>query len=355
MSIEAINEQLLRAIGVGVALVDLDTLKLRFRNDTFAEWFGTADQNSLLADLFPGLEIDALLDALNDAGRFTTEASFKMRRRTMTVAMEFNHAVDSGEKIAVLVCQNITRIKELESMIDSYSVMVERNTLELRREKEQVEKLLLDMMPRAAYEEYKSSGIVAPRVFKPVSVLTLDFADFDLMLKTHDPGVIVSELNDIYGAFDRIGEQFGCERIRTHGDSYVAVAGVPDPASQHAMAVANAAVRYLRYLRQRNKSHPVQWNIRIGIASGSVIGSVVGVQRYIYDVFGPAVSEAKALRKLAAPMSIMADSGFVELLDGTFETAPNTLTEPLSDPVPSAVILSESGAQTGSGGLNQTQ
>jgi len=319
MSIEAINEQLLRAIGVGVALVDLETLALRFKNDTFVEWFGEEDPAAKLGDLFPALDIEALTSAINDGGRHTTEASFKLRRRTMTVAMEFNRAINASEKIVVLVCQNITRIKELESMIDSYSMMVERNTLEIKREKEQVEKLLLNMMPRAAYEEYKSSGIVAPRVFDPVSVLTLNFVGFDKLQSEHDPGVIVSELNDIYSAFDRIGEQFGCERIRTNGDSYIAVSGMPDPMADHAFAVANAAVRFLRYLGQRNASHPIKWEARIGIATGSVIGSVVGVQKYIYDVFGPAVTKALELRWSAAPMTITADETTVELLDGRFE------------------------------------
>ncbi|MBW4710001.1 adenylate/guanylate cyclase domain-containing protein [Roseobacter sp. YSTF-M11] len=319
MSIEAINEQLLRAIGVGVALVDLSTMTLGFRNDTFAEWFGPQDNSSKLGELFPAIDMDEIQKSLRTSGRYTTEASFKLRRRTMTVAMEFNRAAQQGGSIAVLVCQNITRIKELESMIDSYSVMVERNTREIKREKDQVEKLLLDMMPRSAYEEYKSFGIVAPRVFEPVSVLALDFVDFDALIAKHEPGVIVSELNDIYSALDRIGEQFGCQRIRTHGDSYISVSGVPDAEPEHAMAVANAAVRFLRYLKQRNDSHPIRWQPRVGLAAGEVVGSVVGVQRYIYDVFGPAVSRALSLRRVAAPMSIRGDAAISEFLDDTFD------------------------------------
>jgi class 3 adenylate cyclase len=322
MSIEAINQQLLRAIGVGVAILNIEDLRLRFHNDTFAEWFGEPEANGQISDLFPALDIAALRASIRDNDRFTTETSFKLRRRTMSVAMDFNRAFEAGENFVVLVCQNITRIKELESMIDSYSMMVERNTRDLKREKEQVEKLLLDMMPRSAYEEYKSFGIVAPRHFTPVSVLTLDFVDFDAMLEAHDPSVIVSELNDLYGAFDRIGEQFGCQRIRTHGDSYVSVAGVPDPLADHAMAVTNAAVRYLRYLAQRNKSHSVVWQARVGLATGSVIGSVVGVKRYIYDVFGPAVSRALALRSGAGPMSIVTDAALADLLGESFALLP---------------------------------
>ncbi|MFD1157112.1 adenylate/guanylate cyclase domain-containing protein [Roseovarius aestuarii] len=318
MSIEAINEQLLRAIGVGVALIALDTYAVRYRNDTFNEWFGENEGASTVPDFFPSLDLDELKTAIESGGKLTTETSFKLRRRKMTVALEFNRADDASENIAVLVCQNITRIKELESMIDSYSMMVERNTHEIKREKEQVEKLLLNMMPRAAYEEYKTFGVVSPRLFGPVSVLALDFTDFDALLSENEPGVVVSELNDIYSAFDRIGAQFGCQRIRTNGDSYVAVSGVPDPNEGHAKAVASSAVRFLRYLERRNATHPIQWNARIGVAAGSVIGSVVGAQNYIYDVFGPTVSAALKSRSAAQPMTLATNQDFARQVSDKF-------------------------------------
>lgn len=323
MSIEAINEQLLRAIGVGVTLLNLDDFRFLFHNDTFAEWFGEPEANSQIGDLFPGLDVAALKVALTEHARYATETSFRLRRRTMSVAMDFNRTSDAGRSIVVLVCQNITRIKELESMIDSYSMMVERNTRELKREKEQVEKLLLNMMPRSVYEEYKTFGVVTPRLYEPVSVLTLDFASFEqTIVATLDPAVIVSELNDIYSAFDRIGEQFACERIKTIGDTYITVSGMPDTAPDHARSVGNAAVRFVRYLKRRNESHPIQWQCRIGIATGAVIGSVVGVQKYIYDVFGPAVSQALRLRARAAPMAILAGPATAGLLGDQFTTAP---------------------------------
>jgi len=320
MSIEAINEQLLRAIGVGVALVDLKTLTVQFRNDTFNEWFGGAESAVALDTLFPDLELTDLVARLDEGSPVNKEVSFKIRRRTMTVAMEFNRAHGAGDRIAVLVCQNISRIKELESMIDSYSMMVERNTHEIKREKERVERLLLNMMPRAAYEEYKTFGMVSPKLFEPVSVLALDFIGFDDLLGKEDPDVIVSELNDIYSAFDRIGAQFSCQRIRTNGDSYIAVSGVPDPYADHAEALAKSGTRFLRYLSRRNETHTIQWEARIGVATGSVIGSVVGTQNYIYDVFGPTVTAAISSRAAAEPMTLATDPGFADLVGSDFST-----------------------------------
>jgi class 3 adenylate cyclase len=243
-----------------------------------------------------------------------------MRRRTMTVAMTFNRALDGDERIVVLVCQNISRIKELESMIDSYSMMVERNTREIKREKEQVEKLLLNLMPRSVYEEYKTFGVVTPRLYDPVGVLCLEFHDFSRIVAAQDPSVLVSELNDIYTAFDRIGEQFGCERIKTVGDVYITVSGMPDPSEDFARSICSTAVRFIRYLEQRNASHPLQWRCKIGLAAGPVIGSVVGVQKYIYDVFGPAVMHANRLRQYAMPMNIVTDHTIAERAAGRFQT-----------------------------------
>jgi adenylate cyclase len=207
----------------------------------------------------------------------------------------------------------------LESMIDSYSMMVERNTREIKREKEQVEKLLLNIMPRSVYEEYKSFGVVTPQLYDPVSVLTLNFAGFTKMVASTDPSVTVSELNDIYSAFDRIGEQFGCERIKTTGDAYIAVAGLPDPTPEHAKAVADAAIRFVRYLERRNASHPNQWRCRIGLASGAVVGSVVGIQKYVYDIFGPAVNLATRLQDFSEPMQITVENAIALKLRDQFD------------------------------------
>ena len=319
MSIEAINEQLLRAIGVGVALLDRHTMRFGFYNDTFEEWFGSEATPEKLVDLFPDLDVDELENSLKEAGRHTAEIRFKKKRRNLVIALDFTAANESDQDIIVLVCQNITRIKELESMIDSYSMMVERNTREIKREKEQVEKLLLNIMPRSVYEEYKTFGVVTPQLYDPVSVLMLDFVGFTDMVASQDPSVTVTELNDIYSAFDRIGEQFGCERIKTIGDAYITVAGLPDPTPDHAKAIANTAIRFVRYLDRRNSSHPHKWHCRIGLATGSVVGSVVGIQKYVYDIFGPAVNLATRLQEFSEPMQISVQNQVAETLKDQFE------------------------------------
>ncbi len=293
------------ALGTGICVLNASDRTVRSTNPAFAKWFSEARPGALLAVL--GAEAWTKLDA----GR-SVEVQVKVKRRTRMISLSLHV---QGET-SVLEAQDISRLRETEAMIDSYSTMADRRARALEREKTQVEKLLLNIMPRSVYEEYMTFGSVAPRLYEPVSVVMLDFVGFTRMAAAEDPNVTVSELNDIFTAFDRISELHGCERIKTVGDCYMAVTGLPEPNPEHALAAARCAAKMIRYLNRRNETHKHQWHARVGVASGSVVGSVVGVQKYIYDVFGPAVNFASRLQTLSQPgeITIAADL-YDELLD----------------------------------------
>jgi adenylate cyclase len=207
---------------------------------------------------------------------------------------------------ALLVqCQNIAKVKELEYMIESYSKLIERQNRDLKKEKERVEKILLNIMPHSVYDEWKEFGVSIPQRYDDASVLMLDFIGFTQMLISREPTKLIAELNDIFTAFDRIVGQFDCERLKTMGDAYVAVSGLPESNPEHARNIAQVALRIVRYLKRRNQSSELQWVCRIGINSGPVIGSVVGVQKYVYDIFGPGMNLAARMEPLCGPMQIL--------------------------------------------------
>ncbi|MEM8855061.1 MAG: adenylate/guanylate cyclase domain-containing protein [Pseudomonadota bacterium] len=295
-----ISTELLKAIGSGVALIEPESGTISFANPAFAEWFEGAMPGAVAADVIPGLS-SVTIDG-EEAVAF--EATVKRKRRELVIAVTVRGVTHDGVPVQIVECQNISRLKQTEAMIDAYSAMVERKARALELEKSQVEKLLLNIMPRSVYEEYKTFGFVAPKLFEPVSVIMLDFVGFTEMAAAADPTVTVAELNDIFTAFDRIAELEGCERIKTIGDAYLAVSGLPNPNPDHGRAVAKCAVKMMRYLERRNQTHQHVWKARIGIASGSVVGSVVGVQKYVYDIFGPAVNRAARLQALSDPMEI---------------------------------------------------
>ncbi len=287
------SEVLLDAVAAGVAVVAGEGRTVTDANRTFRAWFPGAEPGVPLAALVPDLDGEAV----------AFEASARRGRRPLALAGTIA-PLDDGR--AVVTVQDVSREREMAAMLESYAQMSERHTRALETEKARVDRLLLNLMPRAVYDEFKTFGTVTPQLYDPVSVLMLDFVGFTSMSVAADPAETVSELNDVFTAFDRIGEQFGCERIKTIGDAYLAVAGLPHANPDHVRAVAKAAVRFVRYLERRNASHKHQWRCRIGLASGPAVGSIVGIQKYVYDVFGPAVNLAARIQALAGPMEIRA-------------------------------------------------
>lgn len=316
MSLAAINEQLLRAVGVGISLFETESRTLVWRNEVFETWFPDLSLGETLTVVFGDVDPDKMAQSVEQAGRHSAEISVKRKRRTLVLSLVFSHAQIGDTSVYLVECQNITRIRELETMIESYSSMVERNTRQIEREKERVETLLLNIMPRAAYEEQKNFGVVTPQRFDPVAVLQLDFVDFSALADALAPATFVGELNELYSAFDQIGDQFGLERIKTTGDSYLCVAGLHGSERAPAIAAANAAQRFLRYLARRNENAETVWRARIGIGTGPVVGSVIGVRKYVYDLFGRAVNAASDMRKAAGPMEAVLDAATVSAIDG---------------------------------------
>ena len=298
------QEKMAELAHVGLAIFDLTSSACLFSNRAFHTTLGSPDQ--LLFDaLKDNDEFCQALETLEPGQVVHVDFPLKKKRRTLALTLHLNRIEVGGQLVLLVELQNDTRLRELESMIESYSRMVERNERELKREKERADKLLLNVMPQSVLEELKEYGVSAPQKFEDASVLMLDFVAFTEMPIADDPTKTIAELNDIFTNFDRIVEQFGCERIKTIGDAYMAVSGVPERHGDHATAIAKTAQLFIRYLERRNQAHTIQWCARIGLASGPVIGSIVGVYKYVYDIFGPAVNLATRMERRCNAMEIM--------------------------------------------------
>ena len=309
----------LQTLRSGVAIADPETLVISFENATFFQWFPpSGDDHDTLASRLPTLDKDRLRKRAERGRPYTLDVEIKRGARDVSIGIEIQCQEVDGRKVLVLEGLDTTKQKEAQYMLESYARLAERNAREVQKEKERVEKLLLNVMPRSVYEELKDYGSTTPQRFDSASVLMLDFVGFTEMAISQDPSAIVAELNDIFSAFDRIVELFGCERIKTIGDAYVAVSGLPEANQEHAISIAKAAMRMRRYVERRNASHPTQWQCRIGIATGSLIGSLVGIQKYVYDIFGPAVNYAARMEQAAEPMQIAISGATMELIEDDF-------------------------------------
>jgi class 3 adenylate cyclase len=130
--------------------------------------------------------------------------------------------------------------------------------------------------------------------------------------------VLIEELNDMFTVFDNIMEKNRCERVKTIGDAYLAVCGMSERNENHADHMITSAKEILRYMEERNARSEIQWKIRIGIHSGKIVGGVVGVKKYIYDIFGDTINTASRMESTSAPMKINVSQATYQIVKDRF-------------------------------------
>ncbi|MCK5844055.1 MAG: response regulator [Victivallales bacterium] len=199
--------------------------------------------------------------------------------------------------------------------------------MELVSRRKETERLLGNILPEKVITDLKESGTSKPELFPEVTVLFSDFVDFTKISAATDPGTLIGELSDIFTAFDEIIERNACERIKTIGDAYLAVCGMPRPASDHAANMTRAAIEMVEYLRERELPAGIRWQARIGIHSGPVVGGIVGVKKYLYDIFGDTVNTASRVETAAEPMRVTLSKATRDLAGSAFEFLPLGLVE----------------------------
>ncbi len=193
----------------------------------------------------------------------------------------------------------------------------EANNL-IRQEKEKSDQLLLNILPVRVANDLKETGKTEPESFEEVTVYFSDVVGFTNLSSQLEPKFLIDELNDIFTAFDNIVEHHQCERVKTIGDAYLCVCGMPTPNPHHAHNMVRSAIEIIHYMQERNKRSEIQWRIRIGIHSGKVVGGVVGVKKYIYDVFGDTINTASRMESNSEPMRINISQTTYDLVKDQF-------------------------------------
>jgi len=167
------------------------------------------------------------------------------------------------------------------------------------------DRLLLNILPASIAGELKAKDSVQPRYFDAASVMFIDFIGFTRLVEAMDPASVVEQLHQHFARFDDIVAACRLEKVKTIGDAYLAVGGVPEPNRTHAIDAALAALQVLDHLarlnRQREKLRLPLWEVRIGINTGPLIAGVVGKQKFTYDVWGNTVNSAERIEATAAP------------------------------------------------------
>lgn len=313
----------LDALHLGVLVCAQEDLVVRFVNERAKLWLGPDLEGKTLATAIPGLAESAIADELSKGRVFTSTGETTAqtgKRLAFKLSISPKHVGE--EQLLVASIEDITKLRQQEHLLASFSRMVERKTREIEKERERAEKLLMNVFPYSVLQEFKEFGTTTPSFYDDVSVMFLDFVGFTRMPVSKQPKRLITELNEIFSTFDQIMEHHSCERIKTIGDAYLAVSGMPTPNPDHATDITTAAIKALRYLRRRNADHPIEWTCRIGIHTGSVVGSIVGIRKYIYDVFGDGVNTASRMQALAQPMHIAVSEQTYRIIKSTIACVP---------------------------------
>lgn len=235
----------------------------------------------------------------------------------LIIGYELYHRVRStiNERLRVLQLNQ-------QLMLDQNIMLEEKvreRTKQLEAEKQKSDDLLLNILPAEVAEELKNRGNTEAKLFDEVTVMFTDFVNFTKAAEAMTPKELVNELDTCFKAFDEIIGRHGIEKIKTIGDAYLAVAGLPVADECHATNMVNAALEINAFMlghKQRLGEHAFE--VRIGIHSGSVVAGIVGVKKFAYDIWGDTVNTAARMEQASEPGKINISQVTYELVKNSF-------------------------------------
>jgi len=214
---------------------------------------------------------------------------------------------------------------EKQSILENQKEELEREvairTEDLYIEKKKSDDLLLNILPHEIAEELKATGKSKAQLYDEVSVIFTDFVNFTQISEKLGVDELLEELNINFTAFDRIMEKYGLEKIKTIGDAYLAVSGLPVSNEKHAQNAVLAALDIIEFVSQRKKQVTYGLDIRIGINSGSLIAGIIGVKKFAYDIWGDTVNIAARMEQSSEPGKVNISHSTYQLIKDNFECA----------------------------------
>ena len=162
-------------------------------------------------------------------------------------------------------------------------------------ERAKADGLLLNILPRKTAQVLKSRPGIIAEEYDDASVLFADIVDFTRYAGTVSPDQLVTKLNEIFFRFDELTTRHGLEKIKTIGDAYMVVGGVPEPRPDHTQAIADLALDMLSAIHEIKKDSGEAFSLRIGIHSGPVVAGVIGKNKFAYDMWGDTVNVASRM------------------------------------------------------------
>ncbi|NJP08997.1 MAG: response regulator [Leptolyngbyaceae cyanobacterium RU_5_1] len=190
---------------------------------------------------------------------------------------------------------------------------------QIQVEQEKSERLLLSILPKSVAEQLKQEQQTIAESFTEATVLFADIVDFTQLSSHRAPIAIVSLLNEIFSAFDHLADLHRLEKIKTIGDAYMVVGGIPTTRPDHAEAIAEMALDMQDAIAKFNQKTGESISLRLGISTGPVVAGVIGTKKFIYDLWGDTVNTASRMESQGISGSIQVTEATYQLLHTKYQ------------------------------------
>jgi len=228
--------------------------------------------------------------------------------------------------------ENQLRLRELHLQLRDKNKMLQREIADREQaevetrlllettkfQKDEIEQLLLNILPKAIAERLQNGQSIIADSFSDVSVLFADLVGFTNFASQKSAAETVKVLNQIFSQFDQLSLQHGLEKIKTIGDAYMVVGGLPEPQENHPLAIAQMALDMQAAVASFNTKNNHSFSLRIGINIGGVVAGVIGLTKFSYDLWGDTVNVAHRMESNGIPGEIQVTDAVYERLKDKF-------------------------------------
>ncbi|MDR3500989.1 MAG: adenylate/guanylate cyclase domain-containing protein [Legionella sp.] len=277
--------------------------------------------------LFNDEYMNTKTEVMQPIREFFEQVNSRVQRTILSIEAQVQHTISIALGLAFL--STIIMIFSIVQTLSSLSKANEENDL-----------LLLNILPESIASRLKLGEQNIADEYPQASVMFADIINFSELTEQLGPKKTVTILNKLFAELDGITEKYHVEKVKTIGDNYMAVSGVPVQTTRHAINMANYSLAVLERMHAFNKSQQMNLQFRIGMTYGTVIAGVIGHKKFLYDVWGNVVNLASRLEKSALPNKIHISEKMAFMLEEEFIIEPyDTITVKGFGPIKTYFLL----------------